>query len=344
MDVRCDKCQTIYSLDEQTIGDAGITMKCAQCGHLFRVRKKGAPIPTPRNEHTPLPAPKESESPSDKTWLVRIAKTQETFRLKELTTLQQWIVEGRVTRADEISLGGTKWKGIGGIPDLQPFFELVAKAKTSASAEQEPTSNRPSARLGPSRELGGIAENAERDEQRTALSRPSLLLPMGLLALAAIGGGGAYAYHRGWISGAQVETKPVVVAPPKVVEAPDAAVVAGVTSGALDEAAQALLTDSDESLVDAARQYRAITTDPKFGGAAFVGEARAEIMRGRYLFEQAPKFERCRRGEREKNAGARGCESLARSQISATRRRAKKCACARVGHCESRLSRCDQSA
>ena len=46
MDVRCEKCQTEYELDESRLKPGGVTVKCTNCGHQFKVRRAepaGAP-------------------------------------------------------------------------------------------------------------------------------------------------------------------------------------------------------------------------------------------------------------------------------------------------------------
>src|SRR5687767_10100793 len=50
MDVRCEKCQTEYELDEARLKPGGVTVKCTNCGHMFKIRKRsntnvGAPAP-----------------------------------------------------------------------------------------------------------------------------------------------------------------------------------------------------------------------------------------------------------------------------------------------------------
>src|SRR5215510_164473 len=53
MDVRCEKCQTEYELDEARLKPGGVTVKCTNCGHMFKIRKRaitnqGAPPPSQR--------------------------------------------------------------------------------------------------------------------------------------------------------------------------------------------------------------------------------------------------------------------------------------------------------
>ena len=42
MDVRCEKCQTEYELDEARLKPGGVTVKCTNCGHMFKIRKRSA--------------------------------------------------------------------------------------------------------------------------------------------------------------------------------------------------------------------------------------------------------------------------------------------------------------
>ena len=80
MDITCERCRTEYEFDESRLGDAGVTVKCTTCGHVFKVKKKelvvtvpvkpdemdGAPIPAtaaaprPGGTHASVPAPKRS--------------------------------------------------------------------------------------------------------------------------------------------------------------------------------------------------------------------------------------------------------------------------------------------
>ena len=53
MDVRCEKCQTEYELDESRLKPGGVTVKCTNCGHMFKIRKR-----TPTNVGLPaVPGP-----------------------------------------------------------------------------------------------------------------------------------------------------------------------------------------------------------------------------------------------------------------------------------------------
>ena len=39
MDVRCDKCQARYRIDDARVGPQGLTMRCGKCGNTFKVTK-----------------------------------------------------------------------------------------------------------------------------------------------------------------------------------------------------------------------------------------------------------------------------------------------------------------
>ncbi len=65
----------------------------------------------------------------------------QTFRFRELTTLQKWIVERKVGRDDEISRTAKSWKKLGEIAELTSFFQVVEAAEAaqrSVTASQMP--------------------------------------------------------------------------------------------------------------------------------------------------------------------------------------------------------------
>lgn len=134
MDVRCEKCQTEYELDEAKVTEAGVTVKCTTCGNLFKVRRRAsAPHARPSG---PQPASAPPGVDGDKQWLIR-SGNGEVRRFKELTTLQQWIVERKVTRECAISRTGDTWKPLGEIAELASFFHVVEQADIAARAAAE---------------------------------------------------------------------------------------------------------------------------------------------------------------------------------------------------------------
>src|SRR5215470_12676966 len=123
MDVRCERCKTLYELDDARVSEAGTTVRCTTCGHVFRVRKKVLLMTEPvgaGGESTAVPPPV-SEKPA---WRVR-SPSGRVIAFRELTSMQKWIVERKFGRDDEISLHGDHWKRLGDIAELQPFFLLL---------------------------------------------------------------------------------------------------------------------------------------------------------------------------------------------------------------------------
>jgi predicted Zn finger-like uncharacterized protein len=170
MDVRCERCRAQYVFDDEQVTPGGLTVQCTNCGHVFKVKVKELVVTVPVKpgevEGTPMPAtaaapkatgappspatpPADSAAPQpsapstpasafykadDKTkeWRVRQANGN-VFTFKELTTLQKWIVEQKVSRDDEISLSGDQWKRLGNIAELASFFQVVEAAESAKS-------------------------------------------------------------------------------------------------------------------------------------------------------------------------------------------------------------------
>ena len=57
MEVRCDKCQARYRVDDARIGPQGLTMRCGKCQNTFKVTK-AEPLPTLQDQPPVPPAPK----------------------------------------------------------------------------------------------------------------------------------------------------------------------------------------------------------------------------------------------------------------------------------------------
>ncbi|HTJ45917.1 MAG TPA: zinc-ribbon domain-containing protein [Kofleriaceae bacterium] len=152
MDVRCEKCGTEYELEEARLKPGGVTVKCTNCGHMFKIRKRaptnvGATPPPeitrPRASSTgvPLRAPTAdstrqradsgrvlSSDGGDRLWIIRFDNGEQKT-CKELATLQQWIVSGQVSRESMISRTGKTWKRLGDIAELSSFFIVADEAR-----------------------------------------------------------------------------------------------------------------------------------------------------------------------------------------------------------------------
>ncbi len=165
MDVRCERCRAQYVFDDDQVTPSGLTVQCTNCGHVFKVKKKelvvtvpvkpgemdGAPLlatavaPRPGRARasipavpaTPPPAPPRPDPERPREWRVRQANGN-IFTFREMTTLQKWIIEQKVSRDDEISLSGDQWKRLGNIAELASFFQVVEAAERSRTFVAQP--------------------------------------------------------------------------------------------------------------------------------------------------------------------------------------------------------------
>jgi len=201
MDVRCEKCQTEYELDESRLKPGGVTVKCTNCGHMFKIRKRtptNVGLPTVDARQKPpsqqpamsqneaptvrAPAPQRPDSmfdgapsavndpgsgPTERNWLVRM-ENGEQKTCRELATLQQWIVAGIATRESLISRSGKTWKRLGDISELHQYFVIADEARSQRSARPTPRPSKPPS--GPVRAAGGTVLP---DDEAPTTARPS---------------------------------------------------------------------------------------------------------------------------------------------------------------------------
>ena len=103
MDVRCERCSTEYEFDDALVSGRGTTVKCTNCGHKFKIRRKDGDF-------------------SEDFWNVQTGDGR-TLVFTSLRELQRAIQTNLVDRTDLLSRGGLKQKAIGQIPELAPFFD-----------------------------------------------------------------------------------------------------------------------------------------------------------------------------------------------------------------------------
>src|SRR5439155_20126942 len=94
---------------------------------LNKMEKLDSLAPKVGDETLPARSPLMTQ-PAAREWKVR-QPSGNIFSFKELTTLQKWIVERKVSRDDEISLTGEAWKRLGHLAELASFFQIVDDAK-----------------------------------------------------------------------------------------------------------------------------------------------------------------------------------------------------------------------
>jgi predicted Zn finger-like uncharacterized protein len=150
MDVRCENCQTEYEFDDALVSARGTTVKCTQCGHQFKIQRRG--------------------DPSQDRWLVTTSSGQELV-FTSLAKLQRALLSGEVKGPDVLVRGADAPRTLASIPELAPFLGLPQRTQTvRASVAPPPASVRTRA----------AEPSAPRDEQQQpvapaelATSRPS---------------------------------------------------------------------------------------------------------------------------------------------------------------------------
>src|SRR5215470_6754517 len=184
MDVRCEKCQTEYELDEARLKPGGVTVKCTNCGHMFKIRKRtptnvGAPVverQRPTSSKPPIGGRADSilgdipRATSDngsgptaeRQWLIRL-ETGEQRSCRELAVLQQWIIAGIVTRESLISRTGKTWKRLGDVTDLGQYFVIADEARQTREERTTHQVSRPAGAVVPPRTMAGVAVKPPED-------------------------------------------------------------------------------------------------------------------------------------------------------------------------------------
>jgi predicted Zn finger-like uncharacterized protein len=144
MDVRCDRCQTEYELDDASVTDSGASVQCTTCGHTFVVgRGRPAERPAERAAVTPPPIPQPDRPVTPTPSWMLTTEEGKTHRFRDSQTLQKWVVERRVTRADRVCPPGGAWRRLGDVDELRPFFDVVAQADRAAAAARGARPTRP---------------------------------------------------------------------------------------------------------------------------------------------------------------------------------------------------------
>jgi len=108
MDVTCERCSTEYEFDETLLSGRGTSVKCTNCGHVFKVYPRAA----------------EEADRTTSSWRLRTASGS-VDTIETLRELQRRISSGELTPHDEIARGDEDWKKLGSIPELGTFFQAA---------------------------------------------------------------------------------------------------------------------------------------------------------------------------------------------------------------------------
>jgi predicted Zn finger-like uncharacterized protein len=123
MDVLCERCHTRYEFDEALVSARGTTVKCTQCGHLFKVHP---PSGTARVE----------------SWTVQTLKG-DRYVYRAMRELQAAITQRRVTREDVMIPSVGAPRRLGDIEELDSFFpDLVGGDPETTRQHRRPVSTR----------------------------------------------------------------------------------------------------------------------------------------------------------------------------------------------------------
>ena len=125
MDVRCERCETEYELEDDSVSAEGTKVQCTSCGHTFDVRRPPDTLG--------LGSAEPGAPPPAADWLLDTGGGQ-VHRFRDLTALQKWIIERKVMRDDRISKTGQAWRKLGDIVELSPFFDVVDEADRGRAA------------------------------------------------------------------------------------------------------------------------------------------------------------------------------------------------------------------
>ncbi|MGB0639937.1 MAG: tetratricopeptide repeat protein [Myxococcota bacterium] len=143
MQIVCDQCRAQYEIDPPAapfVRDQDLVFRCTACGNSILVKPGGDDSAEPAASQEPdtgAATPQETRS-------ILLRQEGKTYHVKDQATLQRWIVERRILREDEISMGGQEWKTVGDFEGFHVFFELIDKADRSAEEAVEATDVVPS--------------------------------------------------------------------------------------------------------------------------------------------------------------------------------------------------------
>jgi predicted Zn finger-like uncharacterized protein len=108
MEVICPKCNTTYDFEDTLIGPKGTVVRCTQCGHMFKIFRGGT-----------------ENDINVAGWMIR-KRNGPVYNVDRFSTLQKWILEGKVNMKDELSRTGKSWKKLGEIVELSGLFKISA--------------------------------------------------------------------------------------------------------------------------------------------------------------------------------------------------------------------------
>jgi predicted Zn finger-like uncharacterized protein len=139
--VRCENCQSEFSLEDAQVPPEGMTVRCSVCAYVFKVESAGAPAETG--------------------WQIRTTDDM-LFTSPDVETMVRWIEEGRLHPDDQVSRTGRNWLRIGDMAEFAHLFEQDDSVPVfTPVGGPSPAERSAEAELGPPPSFGGGRDAAE---------------------------------------------------------------------------------------------------------------------------------------------------------------------------------------
>jgi predicted Zn finger-like uncharacterized protein len=127
MEVRCDHCQALCTLESASADGVTTEVRCSDCGHVIMVGQQAAATP-PSSSGPATPRTDADE------WRIETAHGR-SHCFHDRATLHRWIIERRLTREDRISQNGQPWQRMGDVAEFVPFFDICDSAERARRAD-----------------------------------------------------------------------------------------------------------------------------------------------------------------------------------------------------------------
>ena len=122
MGVVCNACGTEYVFDLSTVStERTLRFRCHACRHRFSLSPERLKALKAAMYQEP---PETQDIPSG----LLLRRGEHVFLVKDLATLQRWIVQRRVYPTDLLSIGDGRWEPVNERSELRLFFELLNQA------------------------------------------------------------------------------------------------------------------------------------------------------------------------------------------------------------------------
>jgi predicted Zn finger-like uncharacterized protein len=141
----CPRCATEYFLESAQLDRDGTPVQCSACEHVFTVYPSTGSTAGEADSEiaTAPPQPKKADivpppPPLDggKTRGLFLAQGDRIYKVRDVATLQRWVVEKRVLPGDRLSMDGKSWEVVSSRADLRPFFAVIEQLKVTKRSLQ----------------------------------------------------------------------------------------------------------------------------------------------------------------------------------------------------------------